>query len=100
MFMSRSGSGIEYMLRGIKLYGHDAGVDFVQTNLDAILEEAVAEAGCRKISLSIPTHGFGRAAVAGMASRLGELTAMKVDANASSITLTWASNAPQMFRNE
>ena len=47
---SRS-SGISDLLRDLKLYGREAGVDFVSTHLDRIVSEAVSAAECRETAM-------------------------------------------------
>ena len=85
------------LFRGLTLYGHDAGVDFVDTHLGRFIEEAVTAAGCKLASIRIETYGCGNAALASMASRLTELTSLKVDVERSVLTLAWADTAPRMF---
>ena len=94
MQISWSSSGIDLMLRNLTLYGQDAGVDFVDTRLEAIVQEAEHAAECKQRSLVIQTQGFGQAAIAGMISRLRELTALKVEGSASTIRLIWAEDNP------
>ncbi|MBE7198125.1 MAG: hypothetical protein INR70_10015 [Parafilimonas terrae] len=93
MQMSR-GSNIHYLFRDTRLYGRDAGTDFVETNLEQIVQEAVSMAECKSPSLEIPPHGFGRAAVEGMAQALRDLTILNVEVNASSLRLVWAAPNP------
>lgn len=93
MQMSR-GSNIHYLFRETRLYGRDAGTDFVETNLGQIVQEAVSMAECRSPSLEIPAHGFGRAAVEGMAQALRDLTDLNVDVSASGLRLVWAVPKP------
>lgn len=89
-------SGITHLLRDVKLYGRDAGVDFVDTNLDRIIQEAVAAAECKWASLSVPVHGWGRAAAEGMAQTLRERTGLEVQAGASAVELVWGDARPHL----
>ena len=83
-------SGIEYLLRGLKLYGRDAGVDFAKTHLDAIVREAIEAAGYKASSIAMTAGGFGRSALDGMARALQQLTGLQVYASGSTVTLAWA----------
>ncbi|GLK67031.1 hypothetical protein [Hansschlegelia plantiphila] len=97
-FMSRSRSpGIDQLFRGVRLYGHDAGVDFAETHLSSIIQEALEEAGCKEPSLTLETYDFGVAAIAGMAAILRERTALKVETTRSAITLIWAVPNPGLI---
>ncbi len=51
--MSRDG-GVHHLFRDVKLYGRDAGVDFVETNIGQIVQEAVSMAECKRPSLGDP----------------------------------------------
>lgn len=93
MHMSRS-SGIHHLFRDVRLFGADAGKDFVETNMENIVREAVGMAECKLASLEIPAHGFGRAAIEGMAQALRELTALEVDVSGNVVRLVWARPAP------
>ena len=83
-------SGFDHLFRGLKLYGREAGVDLIETHLDAIVHEATEAAGCKAPSTTITLGGFGQAALAGATQALQRLTGLKVDARGSMITLTWA----------
>ncbi|WP_461655688.1 hypothetical protein [Methylorubrum aminovorans] len=87
-------SGIYDLFRDVKLYGRDAGVDFVETNLGRIVNEAVEMAGCKDASLELQVHGWGRAALDGMAQALRDLTALKVEVNGTRVRLIWAEANP------
>ncbi len=76
--------------RDLKLYGREAGMDFVQTNLDLIVREAVSTAECRETSLSLPFCGSGRAALEGVADALRDITALRVEVQQSAVQLIWA----------
>ena len=93
MQMSRSPS-IHHLLRDVRLFGGDAGRDFVETNLENIVREAVAVAECKLTFMDIPVHGFGKAAIHGMAQALRELTGLEVDVSGSAVRLVWARTAP------
>lgn len=82
-------SGIQHLLRDVKIFGREAGVDFAETNLEGIVREAVAAAECKEASLTLTASGCGRAAARGMAESLAELTGLKVDATGQGIRLTW-----------
>lgn len=94
---SRSGFGIDQLFRDVKLYGHDAGVDFIETHLNAIVQEAREVATCKEASLSLPTYGYGRSAISSMVTRLIELTALEAGTNASTVVLTWAKANPGLI---
>ena len=87
-------TGVHRLLRDVRLYGRDAGADFVETHLDGIVQEAVSMAECRSASLEIPAYGFGRAAVEGMIQALRDLTGLKVDASGTTIRLIWGEPSP------
>lgn len=91
---SRGGSGIDHLVQGVKLYGRDAGMDFVDSHLSEITREALEEARCKKPSLTLPTYQFGQSAIAGMMDRLAELTALKVSMSGKAVVLTWAEANP------
>ena len=91
--MSRDG-GVHHLFRDVKLYGRDAGVDFVETNIGQIVQEAVLMAECKRPSLEIPAYGFGKAAVAGMAQALEDLTALKIEVKGNTLQLIWAQPNP------
>ena len=87
-------SGIHDLFRDVKLYGREAGIDFAETHLDRIVQEAVETAGCRDPALEMMVHGFGRAALDGMAHALRELTALKVEVHRTTVRLVWAEMSP------
>ena len=89
-------SGIAHLLRDVRLYGRDAGVDFVDTNLDGIVQEAVAAAECKWASLPIPVHGWGRGAAEGMAHALRERTGLGVQVGTSTMELVWGDARPHL----
>lgn len=91
--MSRD-SGVHHLLRDVKLYGRDAGTDFVETNLGQIVQAAVAMAECKRASLEIPAYGFGKGAIAGMTQALEDLTALKVEVKANTLHLIWSEPHP------
>lgn len=91
---SRSGSEIDHLVQAAKLYGRDAGVDFIETHLPLIAREACEVARCKEKSLTLPTYGYGRSAMVGMVEKLRELTALKAEVNASTVVLTWAEANP------
>ncbi|WP_437871810.1 hypothetical protein ACSD7O_01565 [Methylorubrum extorquens] len=87
-------SGLYDLFRDVKLYGRDAGVDFAETNLARIVNEAVEMAGCKDASLEVQVHGWGRAALDGLAKALRDLTSLKVEVNGSTVRLVWAEANP------
>ncbi len=87
-------SGLQHMLQNLKLYGRAAGTDFVETHAEAIVQEAVSDAECKRNSLSIPAYGCGRAAIEDIAQALRDLTALKVNVSASNVTLSWGEADP------
>lgn len=96
-FHSKSGSSIDCVLRDVRLYGRDAAVDFVDTHLDAFIQEAVAAAECKQPSTTIHLSHWGRSAVAGMASRLEELTALRIDTAGNALKVIWADTTPNLI---
>ncbi len=55
---------------------------------------AVAE--CKLTFMDIPVHGFGKAAIQGMAQALRELTGLEVDVSGSAVRLVWAGRLRDM----
>ena len=97
-FMHRQrSSNIHRLFHGMKLYGRDAGIDFVETHLENIIQEAVESAGCKDTSLTMMVDGFGRAAVEGITYALRQLTALKVDVGRSIITVSWVEANPGLL---
>jgi hypothetical protein len=92
-FMQRHRSSHD-LFRDVKLYGREAGIDFVDTHLERIVQEAVETAGCKESSLEMMIHGSGRAALQGVAHALREATSLKVEVNNSSVRLIWAEAKP------
>ena len=88
------GSSSQELFRDLKLYGRDAGTDFVETNLAWIVQEAVETAECKGASLELTPYGFGRSALEGMAQALRDLTGLKVDSSGKTIRLIWAETTP------
>jgi hypothetical protein len=84
------GSRIDDLFRDVKLYGRDAGTDFVETNLGRIVEEAVRMAGCKRPCLELQVYGCGRAALEGMAQALRDGTDLKVDVAGPTVRLVWS----------
>lgn len=64
-------SPLDHQFRDLKLYGRDAGADCADTNLDRIIDEAVAVAGRKQPSMELQVYGWGRAAIDGMAETCG-----------------------------
>ena len=89
-------SGSSSLFHDVKLYGKDAGTDFAQTHLEAIVQEAVAIAKCKEASLSITLSGWGMAALEGLAQALHELTTLQVHVSGSTIILSWADATPRL----
>ena len=89
MQRSRS-SSFPMQFRDLKLYGRDSGADFVETNLEVIVNEAISAAECKQTSLVLPFYGSGRAALEGIAATLRDFTALKIEIHQSTVTLIWA----------
>lgn len=87
-------SGINDLFRDVKLYGREAGIDFSKTHLDKIVHEAVETAGCGVPALEMTIHGFGRAALDGMAHALREFTALDVEVHGTTVKLIWEETSP------
>lgn len=84
-------SGIDDLFRDVKLYGREAGIDFAETNLDRIVQEAIETAQCKAPALEMTVYGFGRAALDGMAHALREFTDLKVEVHrTTTVRLIWA----------
>ena len=90
-------SGIHHLFRDLKLYGRDAGIDFIYSHLEAIIQEAVETAGCKNTSLVLTVDGSGQAAMEGITHALRQLTALKIDANRSTVTVSWAEANPGLI---
>ena len=90
-------SQIQHLFQDVKLFGREAGIDFIETKLEEIVREAVEAARCKEASLLLTPHGFGRAALEGMMHALRELTALRVEARGSGVCLTWADTAPRVI---
>lgn len=88
------GSNLDELFRNLKLYGRDAGTDFVETNLVRIVQEAVDRAECRDASLEMTAYGFGKGALAGMEQALRDGTGLKVELNGTTLRLIWAEANP------
>jgi aconitase B len=88
-FVEKSRSSHD-LFRDVKLYGCEAGADFVNTHLEAIVEEAVETAGCKQESLEMMVHGSGKAAIQGLAEALTKATSLTVEVKNSSVRLIWA----------
>lgn len=85
-----SGSHLQHLFRELRLYGHDAGTDFVETHFGDIFNEAVESAQRKQPSLQITAHSFGKAAIGAIAQKLREKTDLKVEVSGSAVTLVWA----------
>ena len=94
MMYSMRSSRIDHLFRDVKLYGRDAGADFVDTNLDRLVEEAVGVAGCKQPCLEMQVWGWGRAALEGLAQALRDGTDLKVEVAGSTVQLIWAEDSP------
>ncbi|TXM73145.1 hypothetical protein FV218_12020 [Methylobacterium sp. WL69] len=88
------GSNIDELFRNVRLYGRDAGIDFVETNLARIVQEAVDRAECKEASLEMSAYGFGKGARAGMEQALRDATGLKVELNGATLRLIWAEATP------
>lgn len=93
MYSMRS-SRIHDLFRDVRLYGRDAGTDFVDTNLGRLVEEAVGTAGCKQASLELQVYGWGHGALDGMAQALRERTDLKVEVTGTTVRLIWAEDNP------
>lgn len=89
--------GVGHIFRDVRLYGREAGVDFVTPHLNAIVDAAVKRAECKDVSLQITLYGFGHAAVEGVEETLQSLTGLPAHRTGSNVILTWASTAPQLI---
>ena len=98
MYSMRS-SRIDHLFRDVKLYGRDAGADFVDTNLDRLVDEAVGVAGCQQSYLDLQAYGWGRAAMTGMAEALRERTDLKVAISGSTVQVIWAEDNPGLTKS-
>ena len=88
--------GLEHLFRNVALYGKESALDFVDTNIAQIIDELVEAAGCRQSSLTLPLHGFGRAAVRGIGQSLEEETALRVEIVAAGVRISWAEDSPRL----
>jgi len=86
--------GLSDLFREVRLYGRDAGVDFIETHLSRIVNEAVEMAECKATYLELTAHGFGLAAVEGMAQALRDLTALKVEVDKATVRVIWSEPNP------
>ncbi len=93
-FRSRSGSETDHLVQSVKLFGREAGADFVETHIGMIAREAYEVARCKEMALMLPTYGYGRSAMLAMAEKLRDLTDLKADVNGSTVVLTWAETNP------
>ncbi|GJE38036.1 hypothetical protein [Methylobacterium persicinum] len=90
-FMQRHRSPrITDLFRDVRLYGREAGVDFAETHLGRLVDEAVGVAGCRECALEMTLPGSGRAALEGMAQALRDLTGLEVEVDGTTVRLSWA----------
>lgn len=78
----------------MRLYGRDAGTDFVETNLSQFIEEAVGMAECKQPSLELQVYGWDRAALAGMAQALRDRTDLKVEVVGTTVRVIWGEDSP------
>ena len=83
-------SSSDRLFRDIKIYGRDAGVDFVETYIQYITTEAVEAAKTRDTKLDIAMYNSGQRALEGMADALRKMTLLKVEVSKSNIRLIWA----------
>lgn len=81
--------GFEDVVRNVALYGREAGVDFAETHLDYIVQEATIAAGHRFGEMHTRFDNFGEAALAGVADTLRQRTGLIVDVKGPVLTLRW-----------
>lgn len=86
-----------HIFRDVKLYGRDAGCDFVATHMGAIVQGLIETAQTRAASATLTPYGFGNSALDGMAFTLRELTGLKVDRINQIITVAWADANPRLI---
>ena len=91
------GSNIDELFRNVKLYGREAGTDFVETNLGRIVQDAVDRAECKESSLEMTAYGFGKGALAGMEQALRDATGLKVELSGTTLRLIWAEASPGLI---
>ena len=89
-------SSVPHAFRDARLYGGDAGADFAQTHLDTIVQEAIETAGRRGASLSLPVHGWGRAASEGLAQALRDRTGLEVELGSFEVVMVWGDERPRL----
>lgn len=81
--------GIDHLFKDLRLYGREAGVDFVRTHLDDIVEQAVDCAECKSGSMGLTTNGWGLAAREGMAEAIRDLSGLQAEVPRSGVIVTW-----------
>lgn len=69
---------IAALLNGLRLFGREAGSDFIETHIDVVIAEAIANAKGKRPSMTIRTYGSGIAAIEGMVAALETLTSLNV----------------------
>ena len=77
------------LLHGARLFGREAGYDFVETHIDTFVRDAVEAAECRQSSLTFAISGSGRAAIEGMVEALRDLTHLSVQASQATVMVSW-----------
>ena len=98
VFSQRFGlTQLEHELRNLRIFGRDAGTDFVETYLDAIVNEAVEAARQRRPSISITFQGCGNMAVEAIAQGLRDRTDLRVDISEYILTLAWIDSSPNFI---
>ncbi|AWB21796.1 hypothetical protein DA075_13425 [Methylobacterium currus] len=81
----------------VAVFGREAGVDLVETSIEAILQEAIQAAAAKRTSLSLVPGKVGKAAFAGMVETLKSMTGLPVSERNGVITLAWAKDEPQLY---
>lgn len=81
----------------IRLYGRDSGIDFAQSHIHEIIADAIQAAECKNSHIEINCHGWGRAAIDGLASALQNETGLTVDINNTTLKLSWADPTPRLL---
>ncbi len=86
----QSGSNVQNLLYGVRLFGREAGQDFIQSNIEEFVRHALEAAECKQSSLTFMVSGYGQAAIDGIAEALRERTLLVVQSSQSTVTLSWA----------
>ena len=90
-------SDINRLFRDVKIYGSDAGKDFIATNLDKIIKEMVEAANCKCAYLEVHIYGCGHAALKAMAETIQQLTSLPVERQSHGLKVSWANTTPRLL---